>query len=160
MADGAVAKATPGVIDHPSSDPPVVAIPRRWPGGCAPPPLRADGQIDWTRLFLAFFAMTLGQFMAMLDIQIVASSLPQIQAGISASADEVSWIQTAYLIPEVVMIPLSGYLSRLGGTQKLFMLSCAGFTIMSVLTGMSSSIETMIITRGLQGFIGGGVDPP
>src|SRR5438128_995110 len=154
MADGAVAKAPPGAAVTPAP-----AIPQQVAGGFATPPLRADGQIDWPRLFLAFFAMVLGQFMAMLDIQIVASSLPQIQAGISASADEVSWIQTAYLIPEVVMIPLSGYLSRLWGTQKLFMASCAGFTIMSVLTGMSSSIETMIITRALQGFIGGAMIP-
>src|SRR6185295_11908175 len=75
--------------------PHVVAIPQQVAGGFATPPLKADGQIDWPRLFLAFFAMVIGQFMAMLDIQIVASSLPQIQAGISASADEVSWIQTA-----------------------------------------------------------------
>ncbi|MDR3507385.1 MAG: DHA2 family efflux MFS transporter permease subunit [Caulobacteraceae bacterium] len=128
-------------------------------GNIAQPPLKADGQIDWVRLFIGFGAMALGQFMAMLDIQIVASSLPQIQAGTGASADEIGWVQTAYLIPEVVMIPLSGYLSRLWGTQKLFLLSCAGFTIMSVLTGLSSSIEQMIITRALQGFIGGAMIP-
>jgi DHA2 family multidrug resistance protein len=128
-------------------------------GGIASPPLKANGEIDWISLFIGFGAMALGQFMAMLDIQIVASSLPQIQAGISASADEVSWVQTAYLIPEVVMIPLSGYLSRLWGTQKLFMASCAGFTIMSVLTGLSSNIDQMIVTRALQGFIGGAMIP-
>ena len=103
--------------------------------------------------------MVIGQFMAMLDIQIVASSLPQIQAGISASADEISWVQTAYLIPEVVMIPLSGYLSRLWGTQKVFMASCAGFVIMSVATGLSTSIDGMIVTRALQGFVGGAMIP-
>ncbi len=127
--------------------------------GIASPPLKANGEIDWIYLFIGFGAMAFGQFMAMLDIQIVASSLPQIQAGISASADEVSWVQTAYLIPEVVMIPLSGYLSRLWGTQKLFMASCAGFTIMSVLTGLSSNIDQMIVTRALQGFIGGAMIP-
>jgi DHA2 family multidrug resistance protein len=78
----------------------------------------AAPQIDWTRLMLGFGAMVIGQFMAILDIQIVAASLPQIQAGVGASADQISWIQTAYLIPEVVMIPLSGYLSRLWGTQR------------------------------------------
>ena len=128
-------------------------------GGIARPPLKANGDIDWVHLFIGFGAMALGQFMAMLDIQIVASSLPQIQAGISASADEVSWVQTAYLIPEVVMIPLSGYLSRLVGTQKVFMVSCAGFVVMSVLTGLSSNIDEMIVTRALQGFIGGAMIP-
>ena len=115
--------------------------------------------VNWTKLFLGFGGMAIGQFMAILDIQIVAASLPQIQAGIGASADQVSWIQTAYLIPEVVMIPLSAYLSRLWGTQKVFMVSCAGFIVMSVIAGMSTSIEFMIVSRALQGFIGGAMVP-
>ena len=116
-------------------------------------------EVDWTKLFLGFGAMVIGQFMAILDIQIVAASLPQIQAGVGASTDQVSWIQTAYLIPEVVMIPLSGYLSRLWGTQRLYLISCTGFIVMSILTGLSSSIDMMILTRALQGFIGGAMIP-
>ena len=123
------------------------------------PSAAAAGQVDWGKLLLGFGAMVIGQFMAILDIQIVSASLPQIQAGIGASADQVSWIQTAYLIPEVVMIPLSGYLSRLWGTQKVYMASCLGFVVMSVLTGLSSSIDMMILTRALQGFIGGAMIP-
>lgn len=103
--------------------------------------------------------MVLGQFMAILDIQIVASSLPQIQAGISASNDEISWIQTAYLIPEVVMIPLSGYLVRMWGTRNVYLMSCAGFVIMSIATGLSTNIDMMIFTRALQGFLGGAMIP-
>lgn len=125
----------------------------------SPAPTKADGQVNWTVLLLGFAGMVIGQFMAILDIQIVAASLPQIQAGVGASADEISWVQTAYLIPEVVMIPLSGYLSRLWGTQKVFLVSCAGFLIMSVATGLSSSIDTMIIFRALQGFVGGAMIP-
>ncbi|MBS0296402.1 MAG: DHA2 family efflux MFS transporter permease subunit [Proteobacteria bacterium] len=119
----------------------------------------APAQIDWTKLLLGFGAMVIGQFMAILDIQIVAASLPQIQAGVSASADQISWIQTAYLIPEVVMIPLSGYLSRLWGTRPVFLMSCAGFVLMSVATGLASDIHMMIVTRALQGFIGGAMIP-
>lgn len=115
--------------------------------------------INWTRLMLGFGAMVVGQFMAILDIQIVAASLPQIQAGIGASADEVSWIQTAYLIPEVVMIPLSGYLSRLWGTRNVYFFSCLGFVVMSVITGLSTSLEMMIVSRALQGFLGGAMIP-
>jgi DHA2 family multidrug resistance protein len=122
-----------------------------------PPP--AAPAVNWTVLLLGFAGMVIGQFMAILDIQIVASSLPQIQSGVGASADEVSWIQTAYLIPEVVMIPLSGYLSRLWGTQKVFLISCTGFLLMSFATGMSSSIEQMIVFRALQGFVGGAMIP-
>ena len=114
-------------------------------------PVAGHPEINWTMLLLGFAGMVVGQFMAILDIQIVAASLPQIQAGVGASADEISWIQTAYLIPEVVMIPLSGYLSRLWGTQKVFLVSCSGFLLMSIATGMSSSIEAMIFFRALQG---------
>lgn len=110
-------------------------------------------------LYLGFGGMVLGQFMAFLDIQIVASSLPQIQAGIGATADEVSWVQTAYIIPEVVMIPLAAYLSRLWGTRPVFVMSCIGFTGASVLAGFSNSIEMMIVTRALQGFLGGAMVP-
>jgi DHA2 family multidrug resistance protein len=120
---------------------------------------RPGEKVDWTALLLGFGAMVLGQFMAILDIQIVAASLPQIQAGIGASNDEISWIQTAYLIPEVVMIPLSGYLARMWGTRIVYLMSCAGFVLMSILTGLSGSIDMMIMTRALQGFLGGAMIP-
>jgi DHA2 family multidrug resistance protein len=110
-------------------------------------------------LYLGFGGMVIGQFMAFLDIQIVAASLPQIQSGIGATADEISWVQTAYIIPEVVMIPLAAYLSRWWGTQKVFLLSCFGFTAASILVGFAQSIEMMIISRALQGFLGGAMIP-
>lgn len=122
-------------------------------------PTAEEPKINWTYLILGFAGMVIGQFMAILDIQIVAASLPQIQAGVGASADEISWIQTAYLIPEVVMIPLSGYLSRLWGTQRVFLVSCAGFVLMSIAVGLSSSIEVMIFFRAIQGFVGGAMIP-
>lgn len=114
---------------------------------------------DRNRLLFGFGGMVIGQFLAYLDIQIVNSSLAQIQAGTSASSDEISWVQSAYLIAEVVMIPLSSYLARWWGTQRLFMISCLGFTVMSILTGLSTDIDTMIVTRALQGFLGGAMIP-
>ena len=119
----------------------------------------AQPAVNWLMLFLGFGGMAIGQFMAILDIQIVAASLPQIQAGVEASADQISWIQTAYLIPEVVMIPLSAYLARLWGTQRVFMASCGGFLIMSVLAGCSTNIDMLIACRALQGFVGGAMVP-
>lgn len=126
-------------------------------GGTVAP--ASQPKVNWTALLLGFAGMVIGQFMAILDIQIVASSLPQIQAGVGASNDEISWIQTAYLIPEVVMIPLSGYLSRWWGTQKVFLLSCLGFMVMSVAVGLSTSIDQMIFFRAIQGFVGGAMIP-
>ena len=122
-------------------------------------PVEEAAPVNWTVLMLGFAGMVIGQFMAILDIQIVAASLSQIQAGIGASADEISWIQTAYLIPEVVMIPLSGFLSRLWGTQKVFMASCIGFLLASIAVGLSTSIDMMILFRAIQGFVGGAMIP-
>src|SRR5215831_195978 len=111
------------------------------------------------RRLLAFTAMVFGMFMAILDIQIVSASLTEIQAGLAASADEIPWVQTAYLIAEVVMIPLSGYLSRALGTRLLFAISAGGFTVASFMCGMASNFNEMIVWRAIQGFIGGGMIP-
>jgi DHA2 family multidrug resistance protein len=111
------------------------------------------------KALIGFIAMAFGMFMAILDIQIVSASLTQIQAGLSASAEEISWVQTSYLIAEVVMIPLSGFLSRLLSTRILFVLSSASFTVMSLACALSTSIEQMIIFRALQGFLGGAMIP-
>jgi DHA2 family multidrug resistance protein len=128
-----------------------------------PPGLVAAAPADPDRIeprrLLAFLAMVFGMFMAILDIQIVSASLTEIQAGLAASADEIPWVQTAYLIAEVVMIPLSGYLSRALGTRLVFAISAAGFTAASFLCGTASSIGEMIVWRAIQGFIGGGMIP-
>jgi MFS transporter, DHA2 family, multidrug resistance protein len=111
------------------------------------------------RRLLAFLIMVFGMFMSILDIQIVSASLTDIQAGLSASSSEVSWVQTAYLIAEVIAIPLSGFLSRALGTRLLFAISAAGFTIASFLCGFASTITEMILWRAIQGFLGAGMIP-
>lgn len=121
-------------------------------------PAAAAERIAPKRLF-AFIIMVFGMFMSILDIQIVSASLSEIQAGLSASSSEVSWVQTAYLIAEVIAIPLSGFLSRAFGTRLLFAISAAGFTISSLLCGFATTIEEMILWRALQGFLGAGMIP-
>ncbi|WP_158965026.1 DHA2 family efflux MFS transporter permease subunit [Chachezhania sediminis] len=111
------------------------------------------------RKIAAFLVMVFGMFMAILDIQIVSASLPEIQAGLGASSDEISWVQTSYLIAEVIMIPLSGFLGRMMSTRLIFAISAAGFTAASFLCATSSSINEMILWRGVQGFLGGGMIP-
>ena len=114
--------------------------------------------IDKAALF-GFLAMVFGMFMAILDIQIVSSSLREIQAGLSASSDEIAWVQTSYLIAEVVMIPLSGILSRVLSTRILFAVSCGTFTIASLLCSTAGSIGQMVVFRVFQGFLGGAMIP-
>jgi DHA2 family multidrug resistance protein len=116
---------------------------------------------EWSdrRKLLLFSLMALGQFMALLDTQIVAASLSDIQAGLASAPDESSWVQTAYLIGEIVMIPLSGWLSRAFSTRWLFTVSAASFTLASVVCGFAWNIDSMIAARAVQGFVGGAMIP-
>jgi drug resistance transporter, EmrB/QacA subfamily len=109
--------------------------------------------------FLIFGVMAFGQFMALLDIQIVSASLSDVQAGLSAGPDEVSWVQTAYLMAELVMIPLSAYLGKAMSTRWLFAASAGLFTTSSFLCALAWNIPSMIVFRGLQGFTGGAMVP-
>src|ERR1700737_2712801 len=127
----------------------------------APPSMMnpADSERIAPRRLFAFLIMVFGMFMSILDIQIVSASLADIQAGLSASSSEVSWVQTSYLIAEVIAIPLSGFLSRALGTRLLFAISASGFTVASFLCGFAASIEQMILWRAIQGFLGASMIP-
>jgi DHA2 family multidrug resistance protein len=114
------------------------------------PPLR-----DW----IGVLAMVVGLFMAIMDVQIVTSSLTQIQGGLSASPDEIAWVQTSYLIADVVMVPLSGMLSRLLSTRVLFVAAALGFTASSALCATATTLGQMILFRAMQGFSGGAMTP-
>jgi DHA2 family multidrug resistance protein len=114
--------------------------------------------LGW-RGWVGFMSMVVGMFMAILDIQIVSASIADIQAGLSASADEAAWVQTSYLIAEIVMIPLSGWLSRLLSTRVLYTISALGFTLFSLLCASAASLPAMIFYRAMQGFIGGAMIP-
>jgi DHA2 family multidrug resistance protein len=111
------------------------------------------------RKLAIFLVMSLGQFMAVLDIQIVAASLSSIQAGLSAGLDEIDWLQTAYLMAEIVMIPLSAYLAQALSTRWMFVASAGLFTIASLMCGLAWDLPSMIFFRVVQGFVGGAMIP-
>ena len=111
------------------------------------------------RAVFPFAVMCVGMFVALLDIQIVASSLADIGGGLSAAQDDISWVQTAYLIAEIVMIPLSGWLTRVFSTRWLFAASALGFTAASMLCGLAWSINSMILFRAMQGLLGASMIP-
>jgi DHA2 family multidrug resistance protein len=111
-----------------------------------------------TKVF-AFTAMCVGFFIALLDIQIVSASLRDIGGGLSAGTDETAWVQTSYLIAEIIVIPLSGWLTRVMSTRWLFCISAIGFTATSLLCGIAWDIQSMIVFRALQGFLGGSMIP-
>ncbi len=121
--------------------------------------LIAPGKLPLSTKVFAFASMCVGFFIALLDIQIVSASLADIGGGLSAGPDEIAWVQTSYLIAEIVVIPLSGWLSRVMSTRWLFCASAVGFTITSLLCGWAWNIQSMIVFRAMQGFLGGSMIP-
>jgi DHA2 family multidrug resistance protein len=121
--------------------------------------MTATGELSQKAKIFAFSTMCVGFFIALLDIQIVSASLRDIGGGLSAGTDETAWVQTSYLIAEIIVIPLSGWLSRVMSTRWLFCASAVGFTLTSLMCGWAWNIQSMIIFRALQGFLGGSMIP-
>lgn len=111
------------------------------------------------RAWLGFGAMCLGMFMAVLDIQVVATSLPAIHAALDIPADRMSWVQTAYLIAEVIAIPLTGPLTRALGMRVLFAMAVGVFTAASLACATSAGFGQLVAWRALQGASGGMLIP-
>ena len=111
------------------------------------------------KTWIGFIAMAVGMFMAILDIQIVASSLPEIQAGLGLALDQLSWVQTAYLMAEIVAIPLTGWLTAMLSTRGAFLACVCGFTAASLACAGSTGFWSLIPARLVQGFCGGALIP-
>jgi DHA2 family multidrug resistance protein len=126
------------------------AAPARAAEGEQPVSLR-----DW----VAVFGAILGAFMAVLDIQITNASLQYIQGGLAASIEEGSWISTAYLMAEIIIIPLTSWLAGVFSLRNYLLASCIGFLVFSILCGLSTSLSTMILWRIGQGLTGGALIP-
>ena len=110
--------------------------------------------------WLGFGAMCVGMFMAILDIQIVASSLTNMGAALAIPVYRLPWIQTGYLMAEIIAIPLTGLLTRAFTLRWMFVSATLGFTLASLGCALSTDITTMIAIRVFQGFCGGMLIPP
>jgi DHA2 family multidrug resistance protein len=117
-----------------------------------------EGQMDF-RKWVGVIGTMLGAFMAVLDIQITNSSLRDIAGGIAATPDEGSWISTAYLVGEIITIPLTAWLSEVFSVRYYLLGNVVLFLIFSALCGISTSLGEMIIFRAGQGFTGGVLIP-
>jgi DHA2 family multidrug resistance protein len=126
------------------------------PQGFAPP---ANGSHIDARTWVAVAAGMLGAFMAVLDIQITNSSLRDILGALSATQEEGSWVSTAYLCAEIVVIPLTALFVRALGQRRYLMGTTALFLLFSTLCGAAWSLSSMIVFRMLQGFTGGALIP-
>jgi MFS transporter, DHA2 family, multidrug resistance protein len=118
-----------------------------------------DFQIATLSTWAGFVMMCIGMFMAILDVQVVATSLPTIQSALAIPPQQMSWVQTAYLIAEVIAIPLTGFLTRVLSMRWLFVLAIAVFTSASLGCAASGSFTSLIAWRVLQGFSGGTLIP-
>jgi MFS transporter, DHA2 family, multidrug resistance protein len=111
------------------------------------------------KTWIGFLAMCIGMFMAILDIQIVASSLTNIGNALQIPLEHLSWIQTSYLIAEIIAIPLTGWLTRALSLRNLFFGATLGFTLASIGCAASTSELLLLVARIVQGFCGGMLIP-
>jgi DHA2 family multidrug resistance protein len=117
-----------------------------------------DARVD-ARTWMAVAAGLLGAFMAVLDIQITNSSLRDILGTLSATQEEGSWISTAYLCAEIVVIPMTALFTRALGQRRYLMITTSLFLVFSTLCGAAWNLQSMIVFRMLQGFTGGALIP-
>ncbi len=110
-------------------------------------------------VWIAVLAAMIGSFMAILNIQITNASLLNIEGGIGTGVDNGSWISTSYLIGEIVVIPLTDYLSRVFSFRRYMLASATLFAVFSVACAFTHDLPSMIAMRGLQGFAGGVLIP-
>jgi DHA2 family multidrug resistance protein len=111
------------------------------------------------RTWVAIAAGMMGAFMAVLDIQITNASLKDILGSLSATQEEGSWISTAYLVAEIIVIPLTALLTRVFSLRGYMIGTTALFVLFSTLCGFAWNLESMIVFRMLQGFSGGALIP-
>ena len=109
--------------------------------------------------WVGFIGLCLGMAMAILDIQVVVTSLPVIEKALDIGADQMSWVQTLYLIAEVIAIPLTGMLLRVFTLRRLFLAGLLAFTLASIACANSGGFAELLVGRVAQGFAGGVLIP-
>lgn len=111
------------------------------------------------KTWITIVGATLGSFMAVLNIQIVNASLADIQGAIGAGTDDGGWITTSYLVAEIIVIPLSAWLTRIFSIRNYLLGSALLFLAFSVACAFAHNLEQMIALRAVQGFAGGVLIP-
>jgi DHA2 family multidrug resistance protein len=111
------------------------------------------------KTWIAVIGATLGAFMAVLNIQIVNASLADIQGAIGAGIDDGGWISTSYLVAEIVVIPLSGWLAQVFSIRIYLLTNAILFLALSAACALAQDLSQMIVLRAIQGFTGGVLIP-
>lgn len=111
------------------------------------------------RAWVAVLGGVVGCFMAGMNVHVTNASLPDVRGSLGASFEEGSWITTAYLVAEIIIIPMSGWLVSVFSMRRVLMVGTGGFILFSIACSMAPDIGTMIIARALQGAFGGVLIP-
>lgn len=119
------------------------------------PVMAPTGDSVPVRHWVGLLGAMLGAFMAVLDIQITNASLSDILGSLGSTLDEGSWVSTSYLVAEIVVIPLTGWLSLVFSTRRYLLANATLFLVFSVACACSWSLPSLIVFRALQGFTGG-----
>lgn len=117
------------------------------------------GDLKGGRLILAAFVLAFANFMVVLDMTIANVSVPHITGSLAVSASQGTWVITSYAVAEAICVPLTGWLAGRFGSVRVFVMSLFGFTLFSVLCGLSTSLEMLVICRIGQGLFGGPIMP-
>jgi DHA2 family multidrug resistance protein len=118
-------------------------------------PVAAPAPRASVKVWISVLACMIGAFMAILNIQITNASLLDIEGGIGTGVDNGAWISTAYLIGEIVVIPLTDFLSRVFSFRRYLLVNAVLFPLFSIACAFTHDLGSMIVMRGLQGFAGG-----
>ncbi len=115
--------------------------------------------LPFLQRWLGYLALAVGMFMAILDIQVVVTSLKAIEEALHIGADRMSWVQTSYIIAEVIAIPITALLTRVLSMRWLFVAALSIFTFASIGCALSTGFADLLAWRVLQGFAGGVLIP-
>jgi len=137
------------VLEHPVTEPVRTVLPPR------PATSSSLGINPW----IIALTVMLATFMEVLDTSVANVSLPHIAGNLAASLDESTWVLTAYLVSNAIVLPLSGWFSTLFGRKRFYMFCVATFTVASCLCGFAPSLDALVVFRILQGLGGGALQP-
>ncbi|AOA58717.1 MDR family MFS transporter [Acinetobacter larvae] len=111
------------------------------------------------RTWVAVLGSVIGCFMAGMNVHVTNASLPDVRGSLGATFEEGSWISTAYLVAEIIVIPMTGWLVSIFGMRRVLMVGTAGFVLFSIACSLAPNIQMMIMARALQGAFGGVLIP-
>jgi DHA2 family multidrug resistance protein len=121
--------------------------------------MSANSQGDAANRTAITVSVMLATIMISLDTTIANVALPHIQGSVSASADQITWVLTSYIVAATIMTPLTGFLTDRVGRKMVFLVSIAGFTVASMLCGVATSLIEIVLFRLLQGLFGAALIP-